>query len=347
MSLKASKTHDIHTLEHWFQERQRPLPWRLDRDPYKIWISEIMLQQTTTAAVVPYFERFMQQFPNVQSLAKAPLEQVYEQWTGLGYYSRARNIHKAAQVFAQEGFKPHYTELIKVPGIGPYASRAISSQAFGERVGVVDGNVIRVYTRLFNFQEPWWNRKTQIEIQEWADDLALHAKSPSDANQALMELGATVCTPKSPTCVLCPWSKNCLAFDKQTQALIPLKKTKKPKEIWLWQPEVFIAKDQILLVQHKKPNSTSKTSAALSETPQFLNNKWVLPGTSAQLKNKPKEFHYKHNITHHEIYVDIQKSARRPHVSPNQEHQMVDLSKVKEISPFSLVHKAIQHIIEP
>ncbi|MCO5114171.1 MAG: A/G-specific adenine glycosylase [Bdellovibrionaceae bacterium] len=372
MALKAPKTHDIHTLENWFRERQRPLPWRTDRDPYKIWISEIMLQQTTTAAVIPYFERFMHAFPDVQSLAKAPLEKVYELWTGLGYYSRARNIHKAAQIFATEGFSSSYEDLLKVPGIGPYASRAISSQAFGERVGVVDGNVIRVYTRLFNFSEPWWNRKTQVEIQNWSDALAQKATNPSDANQALMELGATVCTPKSPTCMLCPWSKDCLALQQQTQNVLPIKKSKKQKEIWLWQPQMYIHKDQILLVHNKtvstsnaKPEMVSpqvsenkahytktslptkaKNSSPAPVAPLFLNNKWVPPGDAQKLKTKPQKFDYKHNITHHEIYVDIQKTEQHPHVSPNQEQQMVVLNKVKEISPFSLVQKAIQHIIK-
>ncbi len=366
MALKAPKTHDIHTLENWFRERQRPLPWRTDRHPYKIWISEIMLQQTTTAAVIPYFERFMHAFPDVQSLAKAPLEKVYELWTGLGYYSRARNIHKAAQIFATEGFSSSYEDLLKVPGIGPYASRAISSQAFSERVGVVDGNVIRVYTRLFNFAEPWWNRKTQVEIQNWSDALAQKAANPSDANQALMELGATVCTPKSPTCMLCPWSKDCLALHLQTQNVLPIKKSKKPKEIWLWQPQMYIQKDQILLVHNKatltshlKPEpdplhvSTNKNDSlsitaknSSPPTPLFLNNKWVPPGNAQKLKTKPQKFDYKHNITHHEIYVDIQKAQQHPHVSPNQEQQMVVLNKVKEISPFSLVQKAIQHIIK-
>lgn len=342
MSLKVPKTHDIQALESWFQQRQRALPWRSDRDPYKIWISEIMLQQTTTAAVIPYFERFMKRFPKVENLAEASIEEVYELWTGLGYYSRARNIHNAAQFFAQNGFPKDYKELLLVPGIGPYASRAISSQAFGQKVGVVDGNVIRVYARLFEFNEPWWNRKAQVEIQNWSDQVAQLADNPSESNQALMELGATVCTPKSPTCAFCPWSKNCAAFKAGTQDQFPIKKPKRAKEVWLWQPEVYISKNKILLVHTAKSKITASRKTSL---PLFLQDKWVLPGKSQLLKTKPKTFDYKHNITHHEIYVDIQTLDQKPTLDPQQEQKLVVLNKVQEISPFSLVHKAIQHII--
>lgn len=331
-----SWTHqDVSHLVNWYLKRKRDLPWRKDRDPYKIWISEIMLQQTTTTAVIPYFERFMKRFPTVMDLALASLESVYEQWTGLGYYSRARNIHKAAQVFAKEGFKKTYQELLAIPGIGPYASRAISSQAFGEKVGVVDGNVVRVFTRIFNFDQAWWNRATQIQIQNWSDHIASFL-DPSNSNQALMELGATVCTPKSPTCLLCPWDYKCQSFKNQTQDLIPLKRQKRAKEIWIWQPEVYISKDKILMVQGLPD----------PKHPLFLQKKWVLPGRATQMKTKPKDFHYKHNITHHEIFVSVKKSKQRPNVSPKLQDQMVALSKVNEISPFSLVQKAIHHIIK-
>ena len=225
----------------WYKKYLRPLPWRIQRNPYKIWISEIMLQQTTTTAVIPYFNKFITRFPNVKALAKAPLEDILSHWAGLGYYSRARNIHKTSQILKNQKFPQTYKELLSLPGIGPYISRALSSQAFGEKVGVVDGNVIRVYCRLFGRSFEWWKVKNQYEIQEWADELCQY-QSPSDLNQALMELGATICTPKSPSCLLCPLLSDCTAFKNENQKNLPRTPPKRKKEIWTWTPEIFFNK---------------------------------------------------------------------------------------------------------
>lgn len=325
----------IKKLLNWFSQQKRPLPWRKDRNPYKIWISEIMLQQTTTTAVIPYFERFIKRFPNVTALAQADLESVYEMWAGLGYYSRARNIHKSAQIIHQTGFKTSYKDLLKLPGVGPYASRAISSQAFAEPVGVVDGNVIRVFSRVHDFKDPWWPKSIQNEIQSWSDHLA-QTENPSDINQALMELGATVCTPKSPACFVCPWTAFCKAFKHQTQTETPIKKPKTKSEIWIWEPEIFLdSKNRILLT----------TNPLSKDTPLFLKNKWVFPGKAMKVKTKPKTFTYKHSITHHEIYVCLKPNnkALKPKAGPQD--QYVDLDEIQKISPFSLVRKAIKHII--
>lgn len=334
---KAWNSETVSRLTDWFLERQRPLPWRINRDPYRIWISEIMLQQTTTAAVIPYFERFIKKFPNVESLALASLEEVYELWTGLGYYSRARNLHAAAQTVVKNGgFPKSYADLMPLPGIGPYASRAISSQAFAEPVGVVDGNVIRVFSRLFDDDSSWWKRPTQKYIQSWSDHLAKTAKNPSDCNQALMELGATVCTPQSPTCSFCPWSNKCLARKNNTIALRPIKKEKPPKELWAWQPQIHCNdKNELMMCYHNKDG----------QTPLFLANKWTFPGHFTRLKTKPKDFQFKHTITKHDIYVSPKSFPRPPNISPNLKTQMVPLEDVAKISPFSLVQKAIRFII--
>ncbi len=193
-------------LINWYLENQRLLPWRMDRDPYKIWISEVMLQQTTVAAVIPYFEKFIQKFPTVQILASSKLEDVYEFWAGLGYYSRARNIHASAKILAISGFAKTHTELIKLPGFGPYTSRAVSSLAFNESVGVLDGNVIRVLSRVFAIKSEWWKPLHRIQLQNYSDQLAKYGES-ANLNQGLMELGATVCTPQKPLCPICPWKK--------------------------------------------------------------------------------------------------------------------------------------------
>jgi A/G-specific adenine glycosylase len=313
----------------WYESQKRPLPWRENRDPYRIWISEIMLQQTTTRAVINYFLRFLDKFPNVKSLAESNLEEVYEQWAGLGYYSRARNIHKSAQIISKNGFPSSFKDLLELPGFGPYTSRAVSSQAFGEKVGVVDGNVIRVYCRIFNFKKEWWNSKTQVEIQSWADQLSSTA-DPSEMNQALMELGATICTPKSPTCLICPWSEGCLSFKNQNQDKVPLTRPKKSKEIWIWKPQVYKnTKNELMLIENNEVS--------------FLNNKWVFPGQALKVNKKPDQFNYKHSITHHEIYVCVEKSKNKP-ITKSKNSLFIKPENLAKKSPFSLMKKALQFI---
>ncbi len=310
----------------WYLENKRVLPWRKNRDPYPIWISEIMLQQTTVKAVIPYFNNFMERFPSVQDLAKAPESEVLEKWTGLGYYSRARNIHKAAKALASMSQFPNsYLELQELPGLGPYTSRAISSQAFGEQVGVVDGNVIRVYSRLNNDFELWWNRAAQIKIQTWANK-QVHGVNPSDMNQALMELGSTVCTPKSPQCFLCPLQKECLAFKNKTQKELPIKKPKKEFQTWSWQALIYIKNKKIFLTRdHEAP---------------FLKKQYCLPGQSKRLKDKPLKFDFKHSITCYKIFG----SSRKVNSAPKAKGIWVLPTDVSKHAPFSLIQKTLQSL---
>ena len=195
----------------WYAENKRVLPWRANKNPYFIWISEIMLQQTTVTAVVPYFDRFIATFPTVEILAAAPQEKVLEMWAGLGYYSRARNLHQTAQQIAKTGFPKTAKELIQLKGFGPYTSHAVASIAFDEAVGVLDGNVIRILSRLFSIPSKWWASKDKGELQSLAHLMA-QSGPPSEVNQAMMELGATVCTTHKPLCVRCPWVKDCQAL---------------------------------------------------------------------------------------------------------------------------------------
>ena len=198
----------------WYDKNHRPLPWRKTRDPYRIWISEIMLQQTTVTAAAPYYEKFLQHFPNLETLAKATQEQVYAQWAGLGYYSRARNILKAAKILANlPNFPCVYKELLKLPGIGNYTSRAISAFAFGEEVGALDTNVIRVLSRVFNSDTPPWTTAGRQILQAYADEIVRNGPA-FEANQALIELGATLCTAKNPQCLPCPWNNDCESLKK-------------------------------------------------------------------------------------------------------------------------------------
>ena len=187
----------------WYRERKRDLPWRRTGDPYAIWISEIMLQQTRVAAAIPYYERFLARFPDVETLARARIDTVLAHWSGLGYYRRARFLHAAAKQVARDGFPRDAAGWRELPGIGAYTSAAIASIAFGEPVAVVDGNVERLIARLY--AEPALKkREVETRAQAWLDPAAA-----GDFNQAMMEMGATVCTPRSPSCLLCPLAEHC------------------------------------------------------------------------------------------------------------------------------------------
>ncbi|HWB95145.1 MAG TPA: A/G-specific adenine glycosylase, partial [Bryobacteraceae bacterium] len=196
----------------WYARSHRDLPWRRTRDPYRIWISEIMLQQTRAQAVIPYYEKFLDRFPTVEALAEAPEHDVLAAWSGLGYYSRARNLQKAAvAITAAGGFPREYEELRRLPGIGPYTAAAIASIAFGLPHAVLDGNVMRVVARLENDPADIASPKTRARFQQRAQEL-LDPREAGHFNQAIMELGATLCLPRAPQCLLCPVAGECRAL---------------------------------------------------------------------------------------------------------------------------------------
>ncbi len=212
----------------WYDAHRAELPWRASRDPYRVWLSEIMLQQTQVETVKPYFLRFVAAFPSVEALAAAPLDEVLKLWEGLGYYSRARNLHRAAQIVARElgGRFPDSIEgLLALPGIGRYTAGAIASIAFGVRAPVLDGNVIRVFSRLIDLEDDVTQAATQAQLWRLAEE-RLPDERPGDYNQALMELGRLVCRPREPLCAQCPVREHCLAFARGTQRQRPVKKAK-------------------------------------------------------------------------------------------------------------------------
>lgn len=254
----------IKELIDWFKKNRRDFPWREKPTPYRVWISEVMLQQTRAAVVVPYFERWMELFPDVFSLAKAPLEKVIKAWEGLGYYSRARNIHRAAIQIVENysGEIPcNKEELLKIDGIGPYTAGAILSFGFKKRSPAVDGNVMRVLSRYFLIEENISKGRVRKKIEEGADAI-LDPDEPWLTAEALIELGATVCTPK-PVCEVCPLQKSCLG--KQKALYLPIKNSPpsitKLKRIVLW-----IEKEGKILV---KKGEEEKLMAGLYEFPYF------------------------------------------------------------------------------
>ena len=218
------------TLCDWYRTAKRDLPWRRTRDPYAIWISEIMLQQTRVETVKEYYERFMMQFPNIAALATATEESVLKCWEGLGYYSRARNLQSAARRIMTEwnGQFPHtLAELRSLPGIGPYTAGAIASLAFDEPAPAIDGNVKRVAARLFGIRENIEASSSEHLVQQHIQD-ALQRNEPAVLNQALMELGALLCTPRSPRCAECPLQQGCDALAEGDAEMLPIQAKKKP-----------------------------------------------------------------------------------------------------------------------
>ena len=209
----------------WYRRHARPLPWRKTNDPYRIWISEIMLQQTTVAAVVPYFERFLKNFPTLADLAAAREDEVLRLWEGLGYYSRARNLHKAARFLVerrQGRFPDDVAALQELPGIGRYTAGAIASFAFERRAPILEANTRRLYCRLLGFRGDPRSVAGQKLLWDFAGRI-VPGKSPGLFNQALMELGATVCTPEDPGCPQCPVRTSCAAFANGQQLETPLR----------------------------------------------------------------------------------------------------------------------------
>jgi A/G-specific adenine glycosylase len=207
----------------WFERHKRDLPWRRTRDPYAIWISEIMLQQTRVAAVIPYYERFLRSFPDYHALAAASEQDLLAHWAGLGYYHRARNLQRAAQLFRESGgFPQTHAAIAAVPGVGEYTSAAVASIAFDLPHAAVDGNVLRVLSRFFADEVDIGSTVGRKHFTDMADQL-LDREQPGTFNQAMMELGATICLPKNPQCLLCPVTKLCRARQSGRSQEFPVK----------------------------------------------------------------------------------------------------------------------------
>ena len=262
------------SLEDWFAAVKRPMPWRKKPTPYYCWISEIMMQQTTYAAVLPYYERFLKRFPTVEKLAATEEADVLKAWEGLGYYARARNLLKAAKTIVRAAGTsaptkssvgrgvldaPHVNwpstsaEWARIPGVGPYTAAALSSVLSGERVPVVDGNVARVFARVWKLTDDFSKIPARAKLAERLQPEIDKCRVPGDFNQAMMELGALVCTPKSPDCKRCPLAKMCAAKKDGSWADYPVKKGK--KELPVRKVTAVIirdAKGRVLLVQNKE-----------------------------------------------------------------------------------------------
>jgi A/G-specific adenine glycosylase len=261
----------------WFRQFRRDLPWRRTRDPYRIWLSEIMLQQTRVAAVIPYYERFVDRFPNVQALAEVPEEEVLCLWSGLGYYSRARNLQKAAQqiVAQHEGrFPTKLDEALALPGIGNYTAAAILSIAYGEKFAVLDGNVARVLARLGAVRGDLRESQRWQQLQKVADTY-LDPESPGDWNQAMMELGATLCTPKTPQCLLCPVMQFCEGRKLGLAESLPEKRKKRVTVEVTLAAAIFVDVNGMTFLLPSSAEENRK--AAADHIPTLVSRMWHFP----------------------------------------------------------------------
>ncbi|MDX1628124.1 MAG: A/G-specific adenine glycosylase [Fulvivirga sp.] len=302
----------------WYSQHGRDLPWRKTRDPYKIWLSEIILQQTRVQQGLPYYEKFVEKFPHITDLAQATEEEVLRTWQGLGYYSRARNLHACAKVILEKyngSFPSTYQELLKLPGIGPYTAAAISSFAFKEKVPAIDGNVFRVLARIFGVAEDILSGKARKTFENIAREL-IPDQFPDTYNQAMMEFGARHCTPRNPSCAVCPVGPECYARLNNCQDQLPVKRSKvKVKnrfftylviqhqgKYWMKQRkagDIWQGLYDFCLLEEKNNDEVLKTV--------------LLP--EVKLKNGKT---FKHILTHQKIYArfisvqqaDLQKSSR-------------------------------------
>ncbi|MBC6415084.1 MAG: A/G-specific adenine glycosylase [Bdellovibrionales bacterium] len=311
-------------LLNWFHKHKRDLPWRKKKDPYSIWISEVMLQQTTSKAVIPYYEKFLKKFPTLTHLAKADKKQVFLLWSGLGYYKRAENLIQAAKrIHKQKNFPQTYKELLKLPGFGPYTSRAVSSLAFEESVGVLDGNVIRFLSRFHGLALASWKSKEREQLQRLSS-LWVQNQKASQMNQALMEIGALVCISPKALCLLCPLRKNCQGFKKGIQDKLPLRKEKKETEFWLYHAEKYHYKNKWAFTKNTKM--------------PFLKGQWIFPGKTKKLKNPLKDCKLIHNIMNYKIFIHVKnkKSLRN-----KNQFQWFSQADIQALNPSSLIKKII------
>ncbi len=278
----------------WYSQHGRALPWRGTKDPYKIWLCEIILQQTRIEQGTSYYLRFLEQFPTLEHLAQADETQILKAWEGLGYYTRARNLMKTAKIVYhqyQGHFPQTYEELLKLPGIGPYTASAIGSICFNLPILTIDGNVRRVLSRLFELHNKPDSPPLHQIIQQIAKQV-ISKKYPGNFNQGLMDIGSIICIPIHPKCRECPLIKCCSAYQHGTQSLFPEKKNTRPLPVLHWAVFVILNKDEILITREENQN--------------FLKNLYALPTVEMDEDN--------HKINNHpeNIFIQLTKQINLP-----------------------------------
>lgn len=339
----------------WYKTNKRDLPWREGRNPYRIWLSEVLLQQTRVAQGLPYYLRFLEAFPDIKALAMAPENEILRLWQGLGYYSRARNLHLTAKMVVMEykaEMPDSYAELLKLKGVGKYTAAAIASFAYQERVAVVDGNVYRVLSRVFGIKNDISSPEGQKIFQLAANKL-LPVKNSDTHNQAIMEFGALNCKPKKPFCTTCPMAYMCYAFVENTQDSLPvkLKKTKKTnryfhylvvktsnrylmkaragKDIWQGLYEFPMVEDNGLL-----------------EVGKVLKNKFGKLAKTAIIKSESHEF--KHILSHQNLFVKfwvLESKEIAERLVNSEDFKFFSVKSIHELPKPVLINKFLEESV--
>ena len=329
----------------WYDKHRRAMPWRALKgqkaNPYHVWMSEIMLQQTTVVTVGPYFQKFIERWPTIHDLAKAERDDVMHEWAGLGYYARARNLHKCAQVVSKElagRFPNNQEELKKLPGIGDYTSAAIAAIAFDKPANVVDGNIERIMARIHAVTEPMPDSKKKLK--ELAGRFADNQNNrPGDYAQALMDLGATICTPKSPKCVLCPVNRMCTAKEQGIAEELPTKKPKgeKPQKhghvYWISNDN-----DEVLFIRRDEKEM-------LGGMLGLPTTEWIKTTrrTKVQKGFKKTKLTVFHSFTHFDLKLDIYTAKHENGtIPPEKDPIWVAFSKVDELGLPTLFSKVVK-----
>ena len=316
------------SLAAWYRHAKRDLPWRQSGDPYRIWISEVMLQQTRVAAVLPFYTRFLELFPTVETLAAAPEQDLLAAWSGLGYYSRARNLQKAARQIAALGDFPNtFDSLRELAGVGDYTAAAIASIAFGMPHAVLDGNVMRVLTRLTADPSDIAAPKTRARLAAVADAF-LNRRAPAEHNQAIMELGALVCLPREPQCLLCPLTAHCRAKALGRANEFPVKLRKQIKK------EIELT---LLVIQHKNSVLLWQRMDAQGRMAGF----WELPSAEqlplARVGQEAGAF--RHTITNHYHFVQVHHASVQKAPPP---YQWKDRTGLASLPLSTIARKALR-----
>ena len=325
--LRDTQKLQEHLLE-WFQGSRRDLPWRRMRDPWAILVSEVMLQQTRVQVVIPYFERFLARYPTPAALAAAPEAEFLALWSGLGYYARARNLQKAARAIAAMGsFPASYAEIAELPGVGDYTAAAVASIAFGLPYAVMDGNVVRVLARLSAETGDSGSQSVRVRLKELAQRL-LPQRRPGEFNQAAMELGATVCLPKNPQCLICPWRDDCAGRLQGIQHELPVK-LRKREPVRLALRLYVIERDGRVLMRCR--DGAEKRLSGFWELPEARE----IPNAQAPVLLGE----FRHSITKHDYVIEVYAAGvtRAP-----RGYSWVDYSEIETRPVATTARKALR-----
>jgi A/G-specific adenine glycosylase len=341
-------------LTTWYTHNKRDLPWRDIDDPYKIWLSEVILQQTRVDQGLPYYNHFVEKYPTVFHLAEARLDDVLRSWQGLGYYSRARNLHKCAKTIVNNysgKFPPTRNELIKLPGIGPYTSAAIASFAFGEKEAVVDGNVIRVISRLYGIEDDIADLQTSRQIKMIVDEL-IPSSDPALFNQAIMEFGALHCTPKKPLCSTCGFLGICDAQKSGRQEKIPIKLRKTKKRFRYFNYLIIKIQDKFLFHKRKEKDIWNELFEffLVETTSEISFDKFQLPPiithNPTMWKITEESITYKHLLSHQTIVcrfyeIDMSKDFKFYSVDW-EDYQLYSKEEINDLPKSTLINRYLE-----